>query len=53
MTNANKSIAYTCKIKKMVYEKIKYGKGDSRVILGYLSFFKDVDPHAYDRIIIK
>ena len=56
ITNDSKvSIGYKniCKIKKMVYEKIKYGKGDSRVILGYLSFLKDVDPHAYDRIIIK
>lgn len=56
ITNDSKiSIGYNnlCRIKKMVYEKIKYGKGDSRVILGYLSFLRDVDPHAYDRIIIK
>lgn len=56
ITNDSKvSIGYMniCRIKKMVYEKIKYGKGDSRVILGYLSFLRDVDPHAYDRIIIK
>ena len=53
--DSNISIGYNnlCRIKKMVYEKIKYGKGDSRVILGYLSFLKDVDAHAYDRIIIK
>lgn len=56
ITNDSKvSIGYMnlCRIKKMVYEKIKYGKGDSSVILGYLSFLRDVDPHAYDRIIIK
>ena len=55
ITNDSKiSIGYKnlCRIKKMVYEKIKLGKGDSRVILGYLSFLRDVDPHAYDRIII-
>ena len=56
ITNDSKvSIGYMnlCRIKKMVYEKITYGKGDSRAILGYLSFLRDVDPHAYDRIIIK
>lgn len=40
-------------IKKMVYDKLVHGKGDSEQILGYLSFLKDVEPQTYNNIIIK
>ena len=38
-------------IKKMVYDKLIHGKGDSHQILGYLSFLKDVEPKTYNNII--
>ncbi len=40
-------------IKKMVYDKLIHNKGDSLKILGYLAFLNDVDPKAYNDIIIK
>ena len=40
-------------IKKMVYDKLVHGKGDSYRILGYLSFLKDVEPNTYNNLIIK
>ena len=40
-------------IKKMVYDKLVHGKGDSNQILGYLSFLKDVEPKTYNNIVIK
>lgn len=40
-------------IKKMVYDKLIHGRGDSNQILGYLSFLKDVEPRTYNNIIIK
>lgn len=40
-------------IKKMVYDKLIHGSGDSNQILGYLSFLKDVEPRTYNNIIIK
>ena len=40
-------------IKKMVYDKLIHNKGDSLIILGHLAFLNDVDPQAYNDIIIK
>ena len=40
-------------IKKMVYDKLVHGKGESYRILGYLSFLKDVEPNTYNNLIIK
>lgn len=40
-------------IKKMIYNKLVNGIGDSNVILGYLSFLKDVEPNTYEKLIIK
>ena len=40
-------------IKKLVYDKLIHNKGDSLKILGYLAFLNDVDPKAYNDIIIK
>lgn len=40
-------------IRKMVYDKLIHGRGDSNQILGYLSFLKDIEPHTYNNIIIK
>lgn len=40
-------------IKKMIYNKLKHGIGDSNQILGYLSFLKDVEPATYNNLIIK
>lgn len=41
------------KIKKMIYDKLVNGIGDSEQILGYLSFVKDIEPHTYNNLIIK
>lgn len=40
-------------IKKMLYNKIANGKGDSEQILGYLSFLRDIEPETYNNLIIK
>lgn len=40
-------------IKKMLYDKLVNGKGDSEQILGYLSFLRDVEPETYNNLIIK
>lgn len=40
-------------IKKMIYNKLVHGKGDSDQILGYLSFLKDIEPNTYNNLIIK
>ena len=40
-------------IKKMVYDRIVHGQGDSETILGYLAFLKDVEPATYNRLLIK
>lgn len=40
-------------IKKMVYDKLVHGNGDSDQILGYLAFLKDIEPQTYNNIIIK
>lgn len=40
-------------IKKMVYDKLIHGKGDSHQILGHLSFLKDIEPNTYNNLIIK
>lgn len=40
-------------IKEMVYKKVAKGEGDSTTIMGYLSFLKDIEPLAFNRIIIK
>lgn len=56
ITNDNKvsvGLKMRNKIKDMVYKKIVKGEGDANVIMGYLSFLKDVEPLAYNRIIIK
>lgn len=41
------------KIKKMVYDKLVYDKGDPEQILGYLSYLKDIEPDTYNNLIIK
>ena len=41
------------KIKKMVYERIRHGSGDPEVLLGYLSFLRNIEPKAYNRLIVK
>jgi len=41
------------KIKSMVYNKMIKDEGDPNVIMGYLSFLKDVEPLSYNKIIIK
>lgn len=41
------------RIKSMVYKKITKDEGNSDVIMGYLSFLKDIEPLSYNRIIIK
>lgn len=40
-------------IKKLLYEKIVLGKGDSNRILGYLSYLKDIEPNTYNNFVIK
>lgn len=40
-------------IKKMLYEKLKYGKGNSREILGHLFFLKDIEPEYFDMLMVK
>lgn len=40
-------------IRKIVYEKLVHGTGDSNQILGNLSFLKDIEPNTYNNIIIK
>lgn len=40
-------------VKKIVYNKLVKGEGDSAKILGNLAFLKDIEPHTYDKIIIK
>ena len=40
-------------IKRMIYDKLVNGIGDSNQILGYLSFLKDVEPNTYNNLIIK
>ena len=41
------------KIKKMVYEKLIYNRGNPDEILGHLSFLKDIEPNTYNNLIIK
>ncbi len=41
------------KIKSLVYNKLKHGKGDSNSIMGYLSYLRDIEPKTYDNLIIK
>lgn len=42
-----------CEIKKMLYDKLVKGTGDSEQILGYLSFLRDIEPETYNNLIIK
>lgn len=41
------------KIKKLLYNKLKYNKGSGEQILGYLAFLKDIEPEYYNMLIIK
>lgn len=41
------------KIKGMLYKKMQHGVGDSKKILGYLFFLKDIEPEYFNKIIIK
>lgn len=41
------------KIKKMVYERIIHHRGESDVVLGYLSYLKNIEPHTYNHLIVK
>lgn len=40
-------------IKKMIYNKLVNGVGDSEKILGYLAYLKDIEPNTYNNLIIK
>jgi RNA-directed DNA polymerase len=40
-------------IKQMLYQKLIKNIGNSRVILGYLYFLKDIEPEYFNKIIIK
>lgn len=40
-------------IKKMIYNKLVNGIGDSEKIMGYLAFLKDIEPNTYNNLIIK
>lgn len=40
-------------IKKMVYDKLIHGEGNSNKILGHLAFLKDIEPNYYNKIITK
>lgn len=40
-------------IKKMLYEKLVKGTGNSKQILGHLAFLRDVEPDMYNSLIIK
>lgn len=40
-------------IKRMIYNKLVKGTGDSEEILGYLNFLRDVEPNTYNNLIIK
>lgn len=40
-------------IKSMLYKKLKNGEGNSAVILGHLNFLRDIDPQAFNQIILK
>lgn len=42
-----------CIIKKMVYERVIHGRGDSEVLLGYLSYLKSIEPQTYNQLITK
>lgn len=46
-------LALRKKVKKMVYDKLVHGQGDSERIIGYLAFLKDIEPNTYNNIIIK
>lgn len=41
------------KIKKLIYDKLVYNKGNPNKIIGYLSFLKDIEPNTYNNYIIK
>lgn len=41
------------RIKKMIYERIMHGRGDPDVVLGYLSYLKDIEPTTYNHLIVK
>lgn len=40
-------------IRKMIYDRLIHGKGDSETVLGYLSFLKDIEPNTYNNLMIK
>lgn len=40
-------------IKKMIYKKLKYNEGDSKRILGYMFFIKDIEPEFFNKLILK
>lgn len=49
------SIGYNSKkyIKNMIYQFIKYGRGNKKEILGYLAYLKDIDPLYFNKLDIK
>jgi len=46
-------LSYRKMIKGLVYKKLRYGEGDSRKILGYLSYLRFMEPITYNRILLK
>lgn len=40
-------------IKKMIYNKLVHGNGNSKEIFGHLAFLRDIEPDYYNKIIIK
>jgi len=40
-------------VKKLLYDRLVHGKGDPDVIIGYLSYIKDVEPATYNNLLIK
>ena len=41
------------KVKSLLYEKMVKGIGDPEVIMGYMSYIKDIEPMFYNKLIVK
>lgn len=57
LTSDHKSITigkqYKNLIKKLIYNKLIHNTGDPLIIMGYLSYLKQVEPYAYNKLITK
>jgi hypothetical protein len=40
-------------VKDMLYKMMTRHEGDAAVVQGYLAFIKDIEPHTYNKLIIK